>query len=382
MNRPSVWGAGVEVVSTGPAPSSVGWRLAPDLTIGSSDSVVLERPTDIAVAPDGQIFVLDQLAKDVKVFRADGTFVRVLGRAGEGPGELTGMSSRVFYLEAGAVVVVDLGNGRLQYFGLDGGDLGSIPVDLMQGTPLEWGVVPGGNLVETSVEGPPQVLDTSDSIEVLFRELEATDGGARQLFRVDWLTTGGSTGRTLLFSPVPCFAILPSGNIVVGDGGAFQLTVLDRRGDPVLGIDRQYQSVRITSADKDRLLRKFAAFLVKSGLPPDVAQDVVEKTTDVADRYPAFVRILADDVGRIWVQLPSTVDEIVESPEVAVGQGTLGGPRWDVFDSEGHFVAEVPLPAEFHLRAIRGDSLYGHSETASGEPVIRRLQLIPSVDAP
>ena len=37
----------------------------------------------------GRIFVLDDQAQEVRIFDPDGTFVRTVGKKGEGPGEFT-----------------------------------------------------------------------------------------------------------------------------------------------------------------------------------------------------------------------------------------------------------------------------------------------------
>ena len=85
---------------------------------------LFDQPTDVVVAPNGDIFVADSHrgnAKNNRVvkFTADGTFVKEWGRKGSGPGELSephtiAMDSR------GRLFVGDRENNRIQIFDQDG----------------------------------------------------------------------------------------------------------------------------------------------------------------------------------------------------------------------------------------------------------------------
>ena len=85
--------SGVQVVR-GPAEGrwgpARGWSLAERVRLGSSDEAGPElfgQAWDFELDGYGRIYVLDRMAKDVRVFDPEGAFIRALGGEGEGPGE-------------------------------------------------------------------------------------------------------------------------------------------------------------------------------------------------------------------------------------------------------------------------------------------------------
>jgi N-acyl-D-amino-acid deacylase len=77
-------------------------------------------PTDVAVAPNGDIFVADgHVNSRIVKFSADGTFIKAWGRRGEGPGEFN-VPHTMFFDSRGRLLVGDRSNRRIQIFDQDG----------------------------------------------------------------------------------------------------------------------------------------------------------------------------------------------------------------------------------------------------------------------
>jgi DNA-binding beta-propeller fold protein YncE len=94
-------------------------------------------PTDVAVAPDGEIYVSDGYGNgNVHVFTADGTHRLSFGAVGRGAGEF--MTPHALVIDRqGRVVVADRENNRVQLFDRDGkwlGEYGGLcrPMDLFE----------------------------------------------------------------------------------------------------------------------------------------------------------------------------------------------------------------------------------------------------------
>jgi len=83
------------------------------------------RPSDVAIAPNGDIFVadghsgMDTNMRIVK-YSADGTYIKEWGEKGSGPGQLDGAHGLAFD-SRGRLFVADRGNRRVQIFDQNGG---------------------------------------------------------------------------------------------------------------------------------------------------------------------------------------------------------------------------------------------------------------------
>ena len=121
------------------------------LTIGDDESAEAEylfgTPDGLVRGPNGYLFVSDQQLQHIRVYDAEGGFVRKLGQRGEGPGEFE--RPRVLLVsEAGELMVHDGRHSRVTIFDTASHDLvDTLPFGYFQQTPAElvagdW----GGNL--------------------------------------------------------------------------------------------------------------------------------------------------------------------------------------------------------------------------------------------
>lgn len=84
-------------------------------TLVESDSLYVDRIARAVVAPNGHIFVTDQVQRRVVEFDARGRPVRTIGRAGDGPGEFQGPTAITFW-GRDSLVVTDLSNRQISVF--------------------------------------------------------------------------------------------------------------------------------------------------------------------------------------------------------------------------------------------------------------------------
>ena len=104
-------------------------------SFGSGDGQFLD-PISVSVSPDGAIFVVDDERDVIQRFGPDGTFELAFGGHGSAPGELNFTGSMTLDAE-GNVWIADWGNNRVQAFDPDGvllanfGQGGSGPGQLM-----------------------------------------------------------------------------------------------------------------------------------------------------------------------------------------------------------------------------------------------------------
>lgn len=111
----------LQTIGTPDTPSDTGYD-------GSLASITrggppFNRPTNLAVAPGGDLYVSDGYGNArVHRFRPDGTLVRSWGEPGTGPGEFN-LPHGILVTGDGRVLVADRENDRIQVFDGDGGFL-------------------------------------------------------------------------------------------------------------------------------------------------------------------------------------------------------------------------------------------------------------------
>lgn len=72
-------------------------------------------PTDVAIAPDGNVYVTDTRNYRVQQFTSQGDFIRAWGSKGAGNGQFNDLRN-IAIASDGSVYVADLGNHRMQQF--------------------------------------------------------------------------------------------------------------------------------------------------------------------------------------------------------------------------------------------------------------------------
>jgi hypothetical protein len=97
------------------------WRLVEDQRIGGADTgaASFNQIRDLAAGARGQIYVLDVQVQEIRLFDASGRFVRLVGRAGSGPGEYREPNG-IRVAPDGSLWVNDHRNARFTVFTADG----------------------------------------------------------------------------------------------------------------------------------------------------------------------------------------------------------------------------------------------------------------------
>ena len=92
----------------------------PELTFGSrgdGDGQFID-PIGVAISPSGEVFVVDDARDDIQVFTPDGEYLRTIGSQGAAPGQLR-FTGTIRFSPQGELVNADFGNSRVQAWGAD-----------------------------------------------------------------------------------------------------------------------------------------------------------------------------------------------------------------------------------------------------------------------
>lgn len=300
---------GITIVHNAKKPASVRGRplqliLEEDLTIGINEKesgYFFEDIGIIRAADDGTIYVLDRKAFSIKVFDKSGKYLKSFGRQGQGPGEFG--PPNAMHIIAGKEVMVS-SFSRLSYFSLQGDFLRQIPA-------MFWGPpVPDseGNIIAATNAPAGGIPKFATEIKKFNSKLEPVF----LIHRYEYIMPPDGTARSP-FSTLLLYAVQKDDSIVWGMTDQYVLTVINKSGQTMKKILKDYDPIRIKEEGKQNILRDRAPG--SKYLFPDY--------------YPPFRYLNVDDEGRVFVRTYETDKD--------------GSRFYDVFDSEGRYIAKIIL---------------------------------------
>jgi hypothetical protein len=342
----------------------------------------------VAVDALGRYFVADGGSNSVRVYDADGAFVRQFGGQGEGPGEFTRISG--MFLRNDTVHASSGGDFRGSLFDTTGVLLKTYTSLLTNGSALSFlaagpeGWIVGDDSLFARRGESERGVQAGDSVRnVAFialmdpRDIDGTTGsreGADSLLKRIMVLPGrrifyelgseGGSERFLLGNP-PFFEPGPSrtydgrGWIYVARGWPYTIDVHDARGNLARQISRANDSIPVTDEMVQEVLRRAKAHFDTTSERTGASL----YTYEVRSRMPrvGYVPVInamrASDSGWLWVRR----HDLVSDP-VALEWSRNAPPRpslWDVFDPEGRYRQTVQLPPSFSLHAVTENAAIG-----------------------
>ena len=150
----------------------------------------------------GNLHIVDWQAKRVVVMGPDGSFLRTVGKPGEGPGEFSTLIGLVV-LRDGSYAAITFGSIHL--FDADGEFTGTVPADAATGIPMQSQGLPDGRLVSSNtfrmnLSAGSGSVSIATSEEPVGRPIEvlSLDGGTSELLYTAWeLPEEGEDGGSM-----------------------------------------------------------------------------------------------------------------------------------------------------------------------------------------
>ncbi len=321
----------------------------------------------IAVDANGRMYVLDSHGPILRAYAPDGTWLRDIGRDGEGPGEYEQPDSGLAVLPDGRIALRDPGNARISIFSPEGEYLDSRPMAGSFNTSNQMVADISGSLLT------PIVKNLGASVLQWQRGMARyrADGTVDTIDTPDWgyeeaIISGesenSSSTRRVPFTPRQITAYSGQGYFVVGISDRHRFTLL-KPGGLALTIERDFEPVPVDPAEASAARERVTANF-RDNFPgwrwngPNIP--------DVKPAYQAFV--IAQD-GRIWVHLHAPSERYMDGAEQRAEEKRLGRPvnpyrepvRFDVFEPSGEYLGEVAAPDGFVLRpwpVMRGNTVW------------------------
>lgn len=330
-------------------------RFVPELTIDDNslpEDVFLESAIDIVTDKNGNVYICDYKANNIKKFDSSGKYLKVIGRAGQGPGEF----NRPFWITVSnnRLVVWDMGNRRLCALTQDGEFIKSVQLFGNEGRPNKMRPLPNGDIVIEleninfgDSDKPQDCLIAVYSPDLEKKEMVYT----QQVWRNKYMRIEGMfTNIIQPFSPLVCWDISPEGNIVIGYPKKYEIEIYKSQKGKVASFTHPYKPIKVTDKDK----KMFFAGMTHSigGVITQGAPEHVVKNTDFPKLKPAFKQIIVDSEGNIlvWTYRKNKEKE---------------AKCFDAFNPEGNFIGNVQIIGDvsFPARTVIKDGSFWLSKT-------------------
>ncbi|MBD3413385.1 MAG: 6-bladed beta-propeller [Candidatus Aminicenantes bacterium] len=297
--------------------------------------------TAVRVDDAGTIYVLDMGDCQIKVFSKNGEFLRVIGRKGQGPGEMQ-MPSTMDLAGNERLVVYDMRKSCLSLFSFSG--------DFIK----EYSAAKYFPLVRvrTDQKGHFAIQHHVRDEKIRGYKITLLDSNLEPVREIASVEEKRNPPRVIrLINPYMHYWFTQEGQILMGYSTDYELRFLNLEGDLTKKIITDYSPLPISNEEKRRLTE--ARFPDSGGGVPEGYK------LEFPDHYPPFSSFLIDSVGRIFVR---TYEEAGE-----------GMHYYDIFDSEGRYLARVPIYDQ--VAALKNGKLYTLEEDEEGYQVVKRYHL-------
>jgi hypothetical protein len=299
--------AGVRITVSAPVPGT--WArvdTVPVLSLGGADvtgPTLFSNTRGVLLDRRGRLWVADGQSGELRIFGPDGSFVKSVGRRGEGPGEFVGIRLLGAF-RGDSVAVWDDAQGRLTILDPEGGLARMVTATTDEGpAPNAFRVFPDGTVLARvrtvlqagTLEPGTIIPDTAVFARVDYTSMRTEGHGGAPAPRWLW------TGRRSL--PLP-FALNPGFDLFGDDvhttsGPAFRIRVF-RAGELVesYGVDRD--PVPVTEADR----REYAETVlgVSDNATRSAEAASVLAHPEVPTLLPAYRTLVIADTGETWAE--------------------------------------------------------------------------------
>ena len=332
------WKAEVEIVGgvktirnpEAPRHGAFAFDLVEDLAIGEErdERYFLPGWVSIDIAEAGTIYACDNGNRRVQVFDGSGSFVRTLGRQGQGPGEYS-FPSEVYLDQAGDAYI--RAGRALVVFDREGVFKKNVPFKTFLSTMI---LGPGGTIIGTT---QPDIRAEGGPRNTLVQL--GPDGELQRTLAV-FPAYGVSPGQMLFhwYSGEIAFCGRLEGSLYYAFSLDYLIHVVDGEGRELFAFSKTEKSQGISGEEAD-LTRKDGIWAWFGPGDPKTAP------LDLPGHRPFFKRFLSDDLGRLYVIRSRPITEkAMTTSEV------------DVFSKDGIYLYRMTWP--FLPQVIKGGFLY------------------------
>lgn len=312
------------------------------------------KPGRFIVDGQGNVYIEDDSDMAIKVFDAQGNYLRAIGRKGSGPGEF-GRIADMAILPDGRLLVTDFETRRTSLFSPDGQFLSS----------FQWkNFFSQVHLVTDSSYTVNEMIVSEDTRELWVKTIdfngeELASFGKFAYPEFKMLRQGDMMFSTSVpHSPSSVFTADPARQLLYHClNDKYLIEVFDRGGKLIRKIDRPYEPPPVTSEDVKEFLSRFKD-------RPDSPFAKMAKEMELPKVKTVTDRMIVDSAGNLWVKTNEDRKD---------GEKTY--TAFDIFDPEGFYNARVWL--EFSPVVFAGGKMYRTiDDEETGFRQIKRYRIV------
>ena len=341
--------------------------LEPAFTIGSADGedpYLFGTIKGIDADSNGNIYILDSQASEIRVFSPTGQYIKTIGSRGAGPGEID-ESNGFMILPDDTIWLYDHGQFLVKVFDREGIEIDSHPTPIKSYAWVWSGTVDNRSRIWKGSSRPdsPPVFPPKDGFNehsgtafMIQYDTQAEVSDTTWLGRVSgrsYVMTSdrGYRSMGLLYGPTRALVVSPDGDgFWKADGYGHAFARLSADTDTTMMVKTDLEPVPITDEDKARFIEAAGAEDENLIL---AAKEIVGA---MPDNKPAVQNLILDDESRVWLKRYSDPGEVT---------------TMDVFSSNGEYVKSVRINSTivgFNPIRIKDNRLYSIEYREDGVP--------------
>jgi len=305
------------------------------------EEVFFQNPRGIAMHSNGNIFVCDSDAHNIKILSPTGKLIKLVGQQGQGPGDFN--SPSFIDIVGDRLIVYEFMNRRFSVLDENGRFIKSVPHSPELGRPEGMKALPDGRVIlmtEMQVESK-NVLQQWYRLFLLSPDLEFL----KTIYSVKLEMRKLITEPIRMYVPQPFrpfiyWVVLVDGHIAIGFSDKYEIEIHDPDKGKLYAFSHDYQPIEVNDEDKKQHFSIFTMTVWKGNTKETKkgAPDYVKNNTSFLKYKPAFKNIFSDDEGNIWVH-PHNKNRKAEEQ------------FFDVFDKKGKFIQSVEILGDFSFPA-------------------------------
>ncbi|MBN1270646.1 MAG: 6-bladed beta-propeller [Candidatus Aminicenantes bacterium] len=297
------------------------------------EQIEFSNPSRIAINSKNELFVTDTRAHNIKIFDAEGQFLKVIGQEGKGPGDLNWPSGITY--NGKYMIVWELGNYRFSLFN-ENGDF--IRHYQPKQTAVVWKLksLENGKVVFKIREGYCE--NEKSILYMLDMELDKGEIIYSHSIKRESYENKIKDDLKIPFGPLISWDVMKGNKIVIGYQEEYRIDIYEHNKKKLFTIEHQSKRIKVTDKDKE----EYFSSLVYSTMGQTVqgALPEIRKYTKFPKFKPYYKNILVFPGNEIWVFL------YTESKEKELV---------DIFDKEGIFIQRIECDKSVGYRPVIAD---------------------------